>query len=141
MRDGVVRQVGTPQELYARPAYADVAEFMGYRNLLRSQVSKSGNLLNVRIGGTDVQGTPVGAAAEGNAVAAIRPDDLKAEAGGPLAVTVESAQYHGRDFYCSGRTSNGSELYFCSEHKVAKGDSVRLATDPSRVLIYAAEEL
>jgi ABC-type sugar transport system ATPase subunit len=87
-----------------------------------------------------VQGTPVGATAEGNAVAAIRPDDLKAEAGGPLAVTVESAQYHGRDFYCSGRTSDGSELYFCSEHKVTKGDSVRLAADPSRVLIYAKEE-
>jgi putative spermidine/putrescine transport system ATP-binding protein len=140
MRDGVVRQVGTPPELYARPAYADVAEFMGYRNLVRSQASKSGNLLNVRIGGADVQGTPVGATAEGNAVAAIRPDDLKAEAGGPLAVTVESAQYHGRDFYCSGRTSDGSELYFCSEHKVTKGDSVRLAADPSRVLIYAKEE-
>jgi putative spermidine/putrescine transport system ATP-binding protein len=134
-----VRQVGAPQELYARPAYVDVAEFMGYRNLLRSQVSKAGNRLNVRIGGADVEGTPVGAAAEGNAVAAIRPDDLKAEAGGSLAVTVESAQYHGRDFYCSGRTSDGSELYFCSEHKVAKGDNVRLAADPSRVLIYAKE--
>jgi putative spermidine/putrescine transport system ATP-binding protein len=139
MRDGVVRQVGTPQELYARPAYVDVAEFMGYRNLLRAQVSKSGNRLNMRIGGADVEGTPVGAAAEGNAVAAIRPDDLKAEVGGPLAVTVESAQYHGRDFYCSGRTGDGSELYFCSEHKVTKGDSVRLAADPSRVLIYAKE--
>ena len=33
LRDGMVRQVGTPEELYARPAHADVAEFMGYRNL------------------------------------------------------------------------------------------------------------
>src|SRR6516225_9380766 len=118
MRDGAVRQVGSPAELYARPAHADVAEFMGYRNLLRAQASKSGQLMTVRIGGTDVQGTPVGAAAEGNVVAAIRPDDLKAGADGPLAVTVESAQYHGRDFYCSGRASDGSELYFCSERKV-----------------------
>src|SRR6266849_6330457 len=139
MRDGVVRQVGAPEELYARPAHADVAEFMGYRNLIRSQASKSGNMLNVRIGGADVQGTPVGAAAEGNAVAAIRPDDLKAGAGGPLAVTVESAQYHGRDFYCSGRAGDDSELYFCSEHKVAKGERVRLAADPSRVLVYGED--
>src|SRR5262249_16983957 len=102
MRDGVVRQVGAPEELYARPAHADVAEFMGYPNLIRSQASKSGNVLNVRIGGADLQGIPIGAAAEGNAIAAIRPDDLRAGAGGPLAVTVESAQYHGRDFYCSG---------------------------------------
>ncbi len=139
MRDGVVRQVGTPQELYARPAHADVAEFMGYRNLIRSQASKSGNMLNVRIGGADVQGTPVGTAAGGDVIAAIRPDDLKADAGGPLAVTVESAQYHGREFYCCGRAGDGSELYFCSEHKVAKGDRVRLAADSSRVLVYTED--
>ena len=32
--DGQVRQIGTPEELYARPANPDVAEFMGYRNLV-----------------------------------------------------------------------------------------------------------
>jgi putative spermidine/putrescine transport system ATP-binding protein len=139
MRDGEVRQVGTPEELYARPAHVDVAEFMGYRNLIRSRASKSGNQFSVRIDGADVQGTPIGAAASGNAVAAIRPDDLKVSAGGPLAVTVESAQYHGRDFYCCGHTIDGYALYFCSERKLAKGDKVRLATDPSRVLFYAED--
>jgi putative spermidine/putrescine transport system ATP-binding protein len=112
---------------------------MGYRNLIRSPASRAGNLMNVRISGADVQGTPVGAAVEGNTVAAIRPDDLKAGADGPLTVTVESAQYHGRDFYCSGRAGDGTELYFCSEHKVAKGESVRLAADPGRVLVYAED--
>jgi putative spermidine/putrescine transport system ATP-binding protein len=139
MRDGEVRQVGTPEELYARPAHVDVAEFMGYRNLIRSRAWKSGNQFSVRIDGADVQGTPIGAAASGNAVAAIRPDDLKVSAGGPLAVTVESAQYHGRDFYCCGHTIDGYALYFCSERKLAKGDKVRLATDPSRVLFYAED--
>jgi putative spermidine/putrescine transport system ATP-binding protein len=137
MRDGMVRQVGTPEELYAQPAHVDVAEFMGYRNLLRSRASNSGNQFSVRIDGADVDGTPIGAAAAGNVVAAIRPDDLKVSADGPLAVKVESAQYHGRDFYCCGRTIDGSALYFCSERKLAKGDSVRLAADPSRVLVYA----
>ena len=32
--DGQTRQLGTPEELYSRPATPDVAEFMGYRNLL-----------------------------------------------------------------------------------------------------------
>ena len=35
MIDGQTRQIGTPEELYARPAHPDVAEFMGYRNLPR----------------------------------------------------------------------------------------------------------
>jgi putative spermidine/putrescine transport system ATP-binding protein len=144
MHDGMVRQVGTPEELYTRPAHADVAEFMGYRNLIRCAASQAGNLMNLRIGTAGVKGTPVGAAAQDPSqdlavVTAIRPDDLKVCAGGPLAVTVESAQYHGREFYCSGRTADGGELYFCSEHRVAKGDNVQLAADPDRVLVYAED--
>jgi len=142
MCDGVVRQVGTPEELYTRPANSDVAEFMGYRNMIVCQAWKAGNMLTVRIGGAEIKGTPVAATAQDAvqgpaAVAAIRPDDLKACAGGPLAVTVESAEYHGRGFYCSGRAGDGSELYFCSDRRVAKGDRVQLAADPGRVLVYA----
>jgi putative spermidine/putrescine transport system ATP-binding protein len=140
MRDGVVRQVGTPEELYARPAHADVAEFMGYRNLVVCAAKAAGDLVNLRIGGADIKGTPVQDTSRDIAVvAAIRPDDLKVTAGGPLAVTVESAQYHGRTFYCFGRTAGGDELYFCSEHRVVRGDLVQLAADPGRVLVYAED--
>jgi putative spermidine/putrescine transport system ATP-binding protein len=134
MREGMVRQVGTPEQLYAKPAHADIAEFMGYRNLIRSQVSGAGN---VNIGGASFQGTPVAPMADGNAVVAIRPEDLCVAADGPLAAKVESAQYHGDNFYCFGRTADGTELYFCSTRRIAKGDTVRLAADPERVLIYA----
>jgi putative spermidine/putrescine transport system ATP-binding protein len=140
MRDGMVRQVGTPEELYTRPTRIDVAEFMGYRNVVICQARKTGNMLNLRFCGAEMLGTPVSAAADGREmVAAIRPDDLKVCVGGPLAVTVESAQYHGREFYCSGRTGDGSELYFCSERRVAKGEHVQLAADPSRVLVYGED--
>src|SRR4051812_16765732 len=36
MIDGQPRQIGTPEQLYAQPASPDVAEFMGYRNLVTS---------------------------------------------------------------------------------------------------------
>ncbi len=133
MRDGVVRQVGTPEELYARPAHSDVAEFMGYRNLVRSKVTGEGS---VNIGGVAFAGTPVDGT-NGDAVVAIRPDDLVVAADGPLTVKVELAQYHGRDFYCLGRTADGAELYFIAKQKVAKGDTVRLGADRKRVLIYS----
>ena len=32
LRDGTIRQVGTPDDLYNRPDHLDVAEFMGFRN-------------------------------------------------------------------------------------------------------------
>ena len=139
MRDGMVRQVGTPAELYARPAHADVAEFMGYRNMLTARVLDAGNTDDVRVsvGGAALRGTAVERRPDGQAIVAVRPDDLKPAGDGPVAATVESAQYHGRDFYCSGRASDGTELYFCSALPLQKGETVRLAADPARVLIYA----
>jgi len=136
MRSGEVRQVGAPEDLYVRPAHCDVAEFMGYRNQIKTRAASAGALKSLTIGGVSLQGTPVEPMADGNAVAAVRPDDLKVTGDGPLSVTVESAQYHGHDFYCSGRAADGTELYFRSSRKVAKGDAVRLSAEPSRVLIY-----
>jgi putative spermidine/putrescine transport system ATP-binding protein len=136
MRSGEVRQVGAPEDLYVRPAHCDVAEFMGYRNQIKTRAASAGALTNLTIGGVSLQGTPVEAMADGDAVAAVRPDDLKVASDGPLSVTVESAQYHGHDFYCSGRAADGTELYFRSSRKVAKGDAVRLSAEPSRVLVY-----
>ena len=141
MRAGEVRQVGTPEELYARPAHADVAEFMGYRNQLRARAIRAGNLahnlIEVSIGGASLPATPVDAVEEGDVTAAIRPEDLAVNAVGSIAATVESAQYHGQNFYCSGRTADGAELYFQSDRKIGKGETVRLAADPGRVLVYA----
>jgi putative spermidine/putrescine transport system ATP-binding protein len=137
MRAGEVRQVGTPEELYLRPAHADVAEFMGYRNQLRVRATRADKLIQVSIGGTSVPATPVGAVDEGEVIAAIRPDDLAVSATGSITASVESAQYHGHSFYCSGRTADGSELYFQSDRRVSKGETVRLTADPGRVLIYS----
>ncbi|MEJ8472808.1 ABC transporter ATP-binding protein [Roseibium algae] len=48
MKDGKIEQLGTPSELYAEPATAFAAEFMGFENIFRvegdSLVSKSGRL-------------------------------------------------------------------------------------------------
>jgi putative spermidine/putrescine transport system ATP-binding protein len=134
MREGRVRQVGTPEDLYARPAHSDVAEFMGYRNLIPSQVSGDGT---VTVGGATFQGTAI-EPVSGKGVAAIRPDDLHVAVDGPLTAAVETAQYHGDCFYCSGKAADGTELYFLSPSKVQKGDTVRLAADRDRVLIYAS---
>jgi hypothetical protein len=106
---------------------------MGYRNLIRSQVSSGA----VTVGGATFQGTAI-EQVSGAGVAAIRPDDLHVAADGPLTATVETAQYHGDCFYCSGKAADGTDLYFLSPTKVQKGDTVRLAADRDRVLIYAS---
>ncbi len=134
LRDGTVRQIGTPEELYQRPAHADVAEFMGFRNLLPVRMVDG----RVMVGGVAMQATPVDLAGDGDGLAAIRPDDLLALSGGPLSATVASAEYRGRDFYGIAHATDGTELHFRSESRVAAGDAVRLGVEPGRMLVFAA---
>ena len=60
------------------------------------------------------------------------------DAGGPIAATVEIAEYHGRDFYAVARAADGTDLYFRSDLRINPGEPVRLAASPERVLVYAA---
>ncbi len=137
LRDGTVRQVGTPSDLYSRPAHPDVAEFMGYRNLVRSRVAMSGTgAAKVQVGGATLSGVPVGPLGEGEAIVAIRPEDLTPRPGGPIAVTVATAEYRGRDFYGTAHTADRTELFFRSEQRVTPGETLQLGADSARVLIY-----
>jgi putative spermidine/putrescine transport system ATP-binding protein len=141
LREGRVRQIGTPEELYARPLHADVAEFMGYRNIVSSRATSTGNgVSRVAIGDAALLGTPVDAR-EGKVVIAFRPDDLTPRADGPIAATVTTAEYRGRDFFGKAATAAGTELYFRSDERVAPGETVKLGVDPSRLLIYADGQL
>jgi len=134
LRDGAVRQIGTPEELYKRPAHADVAEFMGYRNVLPTRMIDG----HVTVCGVAMPATPIDLVGDGAGVAAIRPDDLLVLPDSPLPATVVSAEYRGRDFYGIARAADGIELHFRSESRVAPGDAIRLGVEPGRVLVFAA---
>ena len=79
LRDGRVQQIGTPEELYTRPANWHVADFMGYRNLLpltgRSAVDGDA----VTVDGRRLRAAPARrwrrSAPGDDVVAAIRPED------------------------------------------------------------------
>jgi len=121
----------------ARPAHADVAEFMGYRNLLPTRTSAAaGGLREFSLGAVRLKGTPVEPMAAPEATAAIRPEDLVTRPDGPVAATVETAEYRGRSFFGTARTADGLELFFRSERPVTIGESVRLDADAGQVLLY-----
>lgn len=138
LREGRVRQVGPPEDLYARPAHVDVAEFMGYRNLLSARVAATdGSRHRLEVGAATLEGIALEPLAAGRAVAAIRPDDLVPRSDGPIEAKVEAAEYRGRSFFGTARTAEGTELFFRSERKVAPGEMVRLGAEPSQVLVYS----
>jgi putative spermidine/putrescine transport system ATP-binding protein len=137
--DGQMRQLGTPEELYSRPATPDVAEFMGYRNLVDSIATPAEGGVLVNVAGARLLGVAQGTKSiDGPAVVAIRPEDLVPTPDGPIAATVEIAEYHGRDFYAVLRGDGDSVLYCRSPVRVSAGETIRLAARADRVLVYAA---
>jgi spermidine/putrescine transport system ATP-binding protein len=120
MDEGRVVQIGTPQEIYHRPASAFVASFIGNANLLPARVAGSGGgrvTIDVLGGGrfsVPADGRDFLAGEHG--VLVLRPEELwvtvgePAEVGGRLAVTVIALTFGGPNFRCHARSVGGAEL-------------------------------
>ena len=139
MRDGLIRQVGTPAELYERPADPEIAEFMGFRNRLTGRVvGNVGDCAEVDVAGVRIAGVrrrDMGAGTP--AVVAIRPDDLVLDIrGAGLAGRVTAIEYRGRSFFGNALSPDGTELFFRADRSFEKGEEVRLSADPSRILVF-----
>jgi putative spermidine/putrescine transport system ATP-binding protein len=141
LRDGVVQQVGTPEEVYAEPANRYVAGFMGYRNMLAFDVeSASGGEITLAGPETRLTGVDRDGVRGGRAVAAIRPEDVSvvgADAANRIPVTVEVVEYHGREQAVQARLDRGDELHFRTTERLAPGDKVDVGAPPERVLVFA----
>jgi sulfate transport system ATP-binding protein len=76
MNKGRIEQVGTPEEVYERPANPFVYHFLGNVNLFRGRVSDG----RLKVGDAEWDiggGPPTGGPGEGPAVALVRPHDLE----------------------------------------------------------------
>ncbi|OON32939.1 spermidine/putrescine ABC transporter ATP-binding protein [Micromonospora sp. Rc5] len=144
LRDGAVQQVGTPAEVYERPANAFVAGFVGYRNSvpgeLAAGVFDAGPLV-LRVGGTG--STPPDG---GRVVAMIRPEDLlitrepATGAGNEVPVDVRVCEYQGRSFAVEGTGPGGRVLHGRSDQPVRPGERAVAVVAPDRIRVFAAPE-
>ncbi|WP_448207601.1 ABC transporter ATP-binding protein [Azospirillum sp. sgz302134] len=147
LREGRVRQIGTPEELYARPATLDVARFMGYRNVFEGAIesaigAEEAGRMTVRHDGFRVVGTPRTPLLDGRAAVAIRPEDVLPGPDGPDAIhgVVESVEFIGREYAATAITPGGLLLHFRSHHRLDLDEPVHLRATPERVLLFAPEE-
>ena len=142
LKDGVIRQVGTPPELFARPDHLDVAAFMGFRNAVPGRVvSVRGDEVLVDVDGVQLPAVRRELMQPGDgAVLAIRPDDLvhRPGAGGTIPATAVSSEFRGNDHTGFARTADGTELVFTAHEAVAPGGVLQLAADPARTLAFRA---
>jgi ABC-type sugar transport system ATPase subunit len=152
LQQGRLQQVATPEEVYARPATAFVAGFIG---------SPPMNLLPVRMArdaagrpALDVAGTllvldgPVPLAAGQELVAGIRPEAVALAAGagpGVLPARAEHSEYLGHETLVHARLE-GDGAAPCrlvarlpGQHAVAPGGAVHLLLDPKRLHLFDAD--
>jgi|SRR5690349_855120 len=145
MKDGVVQQIGTPEEVYAQPANIHVARFMGYRNVIELPVTgtRDGHVTleapDMRL--TGVAKMPLDG---GRALVAIRPEEI-AIANEPAATNVvggrvDNVEYGGRDSLIELVTQTGTRLHLRAAGKVNPGANVFVHVPPERVLVYPGEE-
>jgi putative spermidine/putrescine transport system ATP-binding protein len=140
LRDGRVQQIGTPEEVHTQPANRHVADFMGYRNMLRLQAVSASLVIGP---GLRLIGTAVGTVTPGSEVdAAIRPEDIHVadRPGGGIDVTVEVVEYQGREVAAEVRTSEGLLLHLRTSRRLAPGDKVEVVLDPARLLLFPVGE-
>ncbi|MGH3438001.1 MAG: ABC transporter ATP-binding protein [Sciscionella sp.] len=139
LREGVMQQFGTPEEVYDYPANGYVAGFMGYRNLLEldATLADSGGVRlegpHIRLRGSNREDVGLG-----RAVAAIRPEDFVIGEldGNRIDVMVEIAEYHGRELSVEAVMLGGQKVYFRTQERVAPGDKVVLGVPAHRVLVF-----
>ena len=121
MANGVVQQVGTPEELYESPANLFVAGFIGRSNVLHGRVTEPGRFESQ--GGLALA-VPRGGRAHGPAALALRPERLSLAPPGTAAEPGRNA--------VAGRLALVTYLGATSEYRVAVGrDEVLTATLPT----------
>jgi putative spermidine/putrescine transport system ATP-binding protein len=142
LHEGKTQQIGTPEELYARPANLEVARFMGYRNILDLDAAPAAEG-RVRLSGAGIalDGTAQARGVAGPVSVAIRPDDIEPGGEGTNAIEgrVEIVEYCGRDWLADLALPGGRMLHARSPRKVAPGETVRCAVPAERVLVFPRE--
>lgn len=140
LREGKVHQIGTPDDIYARPADTFVATFIGSpeMNLYQGQFTRDENLFqgkgfSVDLGERGVQ------LDNGNVALGIRPEDVDlAGKGAPsLEARVEMVSNVGSEKYVHARIGREDiTLRVAKDAAYASGDTIHIHFPPGRLHIF-----
>jgi sn-glycerol 3-phosphate transport system ATP-binding protein len=148
MNAGIADQIGTPMDVYDRPASVFVAGFIGSpsMNFLAAKVSAGGKAVEIAglgAGGVALQLASPTSAPAGAAVAlGIRPEHLLPAPDGPLEFTIEMAEPLGADTLLHGHFGEARELVTVRQggHVLAKpGEKRRFRADPGHLHLFDSQ--
>ena len=139
MKEGVVHQIGKPQEVYDEPCNLFVAKFLGTPpiNVFSGEV-RGGVLYIGEDGVLNVKGV-----SDRKVYAGVRPEGFVLEAAGPLSCALQAVEVMGRDRSVvsthPAAVSEAIRAIIPSEEEIGIGsDSVRFALKPAKVHLFDA---
>ena len=144
MRDGVVNQIGKPQEVYDKPINLFVAKFLGTPqiNIFKGFVEKG----KLYIGDADNHSEAIldKDVRDGEVYVGIRPEGFELREDGPLACDLRRIEVMGRDISivstnpaCESETIR--TIIDADEQSGINGTVVRFAVKPSKVHVFDKE--
>ncbi|MBA4324894.1 MAG: ABC transporter ATP-binding protein [Rhodobacter sp.] len=135
-----IEQVGTPMEVYSRPASRFVASFIGSpaMNLLPVTLSGSGDRVAARLGDGALVPLPAAPKGEGPWELGIRPEALTVAAEGVTTATAAVVERLGDRTLVYAKLSDGSQVIAQDGGKstVKAGDSIGLSFDTSELHLF-----
>ena len=147
MNHGVIEQVGTPEEIYRRPASLFVADFIGSMSFLAGSASSPGG---VKLGGLDLNATlPHGVMAGDPVFICVRPEDvmvrgIEASTPNQVKARIEELEFLG-SFYRAVLSADGAKdvpitadfsINAMRDLKLHEGQSVTIALPAERIRIF-----
>ncbi|MFM7270586.1 MAG: ABC transporter ATP-binding protein [Actinomycetes bacterium] len=147
MNDGVLQQIGPPQEVYERPANLFVARFIGappMNTITGTVVAEGIETSLVTAGGRVGLPGPLGVAARaaaGEVVLGVRPEHLDLDPDGPIEARVAVVESLGHERHVVCRLEDGQLVIVrqgSDEARALEGESVRLRAAPGGVHLFDA---
>ncbi|GGR16446.1 ABC transporter ATP-binding protein [Agromyces mediolanus] len=146
LKDGLLQQVGTPRDLYEKPANVFVAGFIGSpaMNLFQADIADGGIRFGTAV--VPVERDVLGHASGSQVTIGVRPEDIQVSttAGEGLEVKVDLVEELGADGYLYGHSEiEGKRTDIVARvdgraHPFA-GDTVYLTPTPHHVHVFDAE--
>ena len=131
MAAGRILQDATPEALVARPASAEVAQFLNLGAIVAGSVA--GGVFRHPASGLALRV----AAPDGPAQALLPRRALRADPAGPILVDIAEQRFRGDDVLVTARLQDGALLSFAHRSRLA-GGAARLSLDLDAVTVFAA---
>jgi multiple sugar transport system ATP-binding protein len=132
---GELQQVGTPDDVYDRPANVFVAEFIGSPPMNLLEATRDGDSL-VAAGSWRIQAPSIGSTRNGNVTVGLRPEGISIEADGQAAEVVAVEPFGSEVIVDVVVGTQPLKIRAAPDVRPEPGSSVGLRADPAAVRLF-----